>query len=372
MKNNHKNSDFYQIFEFSHRTINAVLKIAVLSVLLNVLPYTSQIAHASEILWNPGLATYDDAPANLVPGAKMQDLNVVVYKSNPDEMILKIQMAESFEDKPFNNKGRYLAMNLYVGRAGCHYLGISQPKCDRILTISNPENPKSYPLSKSKSIEWVYGYERDPDFGPNRVATTCKSPWWLESTRKSLDTWAFAISITCLGLPKEFNFYGVSQIDLGQKDVVYQTTNSVTLNYPFYDLAKNAAEKNKNANTNSQNENLVEVCLVYEKSENSSNYDEPYECDSKNTYEIGSCQVFPLGEIQIYKNGNWKKLKTLRGKKGTGCPTPNLYPYEFGYVVNFKTPYEQEFRVKFYGSKKVKPIYEYYKITQKLQSEFPE
>ena len=369
MKNNHKNSDFYEIFKFSHRTINAVLKVAVLSVLLSLLPSTSQIAHASEILWNPDLGTFSDVPANLVPGAKMQGINVVVYKSNPDEIIFEIQMAESFEDKPFSNKGRYLAMNLYLGKPGCQYIGIVQHKCDRLLTISNPENPKSYPLSRSKSTEWVYADERDPDFGPNRVATTCKSPWWLESTRRSLDTWAFAISITCLGLPKEFNFYGVSQIDLGQKDVAYQTTNSSAINYPFYDLAKNAAEKNKNANTNSQNENLVEVCLVYEKSENSSNYDEPFECYSNNTHDLGSCQKFPLGEVQIFKNGNWKKLKSLRGKKGTGCLNPELYPYEFEYVVNFKTPYDQEFRVKFYGKKKTLPIFVYYRITQKLESQ---
>jgi len=263
-------------------------------------------------------------------------------------------------------------MNIVIGKNRCEYPGLNNPVCDRLLAIYSPENPRSYPLSRSQATEWVYGFERDADFGPNKVATKCKSPWWLESTRKSNDTWAFAISITCLDLPKEFRVYAVSAIDLGQSDVARQTTNPVTLNYPFYDLAKNAAEKNKNASTNSQNENLIEVCLVYEKSENSSNYDEPYECDSKNTYEIGSCQVFPLGEIQIYKNGNWKKLKTLRGKKGNDCDHLELYPYEFRYVVNFKTPYDQEFRVKFYGSKKVKPIYEYYKITQKLQSEFPE
>ena len=339
-----------------------LFKSLIIVFLLSALPSNFQVANANEILWEPGIGSFTEAPANLVPGAKMQGISAVVYKSNPDEMILKIQMAESFEDRPFSNNGRYLAMNFYVGKAGCHYIGLINPKCDRVLTISGPENPKSYPLSKSKSIEWVYAYERDADFGPTRVSTNCKSPWWLESTRRSLDTWAFAISITCLGLPKEFNLYGVSQIDLGQKDPAYQATNSVTLNYPFYDLAKNAADR-ASQNT-SRAGKMTEVCETFIRNANSSAWEPYLECETKNSVDLGFCSAHPRADLQTYKNGKWIKIKTMRGKKSDGNCNEN--PFSFTHVVNFKTPFEQEYRFKEYGNSKLKISYYYIKVSQKL------
>ena len=67
-----------------------------------------------------------------------------------------------------------------------------------------------------------------------------RQPWWIESNNESRDTWAFAVSITCLGIPKEFGWYAYSSIDLGQKDIVTDFTQVQTTTYPFHDLAAQA------------------------------------------------------------------------------------------------------------------------------------
>jgi hypothetical protein len=74
-----------------------------------------------------------------------------------------------------------LALNIFVGNANCVYTNISrdEDRCKKIQTVSNPESPLNYPTSKSS--EWVYIYDREVTFGPNRVATRCKAPWWIES-----------------------------------------------------------------------------------------------------------------------------------------------------------------------------------------------
>ena len=218
---------------------------------LSVLPLNIQVANSNEILWGPSFGNDVYKPDNLVPGAEIRAVRPLVYKSNPDEIIFKITMAESFEDKPFTNKGRYLALNIFVGGSNCVLIGITEDqRCKRIQTVSAPNSPSSYPSSKSS--EWIYIYDREVTFGPNKVPTSCKAPWWIESNFKSRDTWAFAISITCLNLPKEFGFYGVSDIDLGQKEVAYTTSSVISINYPFHELATKFGQTSANLNEKSE------------------------------------------------------------------------------------------------------------------------
>jgi hypothetical protein len=218
-------------------------KLVIMVFLLSVLPSNFQVANSNVILWGPSFGNELYTPPNLPPSAKIRSVQPLVYQSNPDEMIFKIVMADSFEDKPFTNKGRYLGLNIFVGNIYCVNTNITadDKHCERVQTVSNPESPSSYPTSKSS--EWVYIYDREVTFGPKRVATSCKAPWWIESTYRSRDTWAFAISITCLNLPKEFGFYGVSEVNLGQKEVAYTTSSTIAVEYPFHELAAKAYKK---------------------------------------------------------------------------------------------------------------------------------
>jgi hypothetical protein len=212
-------------------------KFLFLALLIGQLPSYIQAANAVDILWQPGVANdLIGAGTGLVPGARIRNTELLVYKENPDLMIMKIIMSDSFEDKPFSSKGRDMAMWIYWPKNYCW--SANEKNCAGLFTITIPDNPASYPSSKSN--EYVFAYSHDKEANVNRKATSCKAPWWIESTFKSRDTWAFAISITCLGIPKEFGWYGYSSIDLGQADVVTDFTSVQTISYPFHDLAKSA------------------------------------------------------------------------------------------------------------------------------------
>jgi hypothetical protein len=212
-------------------------RLVLIGLLLSQLPSNVLPANAVDILWQPGVANdLNGAGAGLVPGAGIRNTGLLVYKENPDLLIMTIIMNDSFEDKPFSAKGRNMAMWLYWPKNYCW--GASEKNCEGLFTISIPDNPSTYPSVKSN--EYVFAYSHDKEANVNRKATSCKAPWWIENTYKSRDTWAFAISITCLGIPKEFGWYAYSSIDLGQTDVVTDFTSVQTISYPFYDLSKSA------------------------------------------------------------------------------------------------------------------------------------
>jgi len=207
---------------------------STLSLIVSLLPSNIQVANSSEVLWNPGIGNdLFGAGSGLVPGAGIRNTGLLVNKSNPDELIMKIIMSESFEDMPFSGKGRNMAMWIYWPRNYCW--GKDTANCEGLFTVGVPFNPSSYPSAKSSEYVFVQKHEKASNV--NVTATKCKAPWWIDSTYKSRDTWAFAVSITCLGIPKEFGWYAFSQIDIGQKDVVSDFTQVQTISYPFWDLA---------------------------------------------------------------------------------------------------------------------------------------
>lgn len=212
-------------------------KILFFSLLLSQLVVSIQPASAVDILWQPGVGNdLTGAGPGLVPGAGIRNTGLLVYKENPDLLIMKIVMNESFEDRPFNSKGRNMAMWIYWPNNYCW--SAKEKNCVGLFTIAIPNSPASYPTAKSN--EYVFAYSHDKEANINKQVTSCKAPWWMESTYKSQDTWAFAISITCLGIPKEFGWYAYSSIDLGQTDIATDFTSIQTISYPFHELAKSA------------------------------------------------------------------------------------------------------------------------------------
>ena len=212
-------------------------QLALLALLWCILPTHFQTANAVDVLWQPGVGNdLNDTAPGLVPGAKIRETGLLVYKENPDELIMKIVMNDTFEDKPFTGKGRNMAMWIYWPQNYCW--SKEKANCDGLFTVGDPINPASYPSSKSS--EYVVVQKHNKASNVDIKSTECKTPWWIESTYKSRDTWAFAVSITCLGIPKEFGWYAFSQIDIGQKDIVSDFTQVQTITYPFHELAKSA------------------------------------------------------------------------------------------------------------------------------------
>lgn len=222
---------------------------STLSLIVSLLPSNIQVANSSEVLWNPGIGNdLFGAGSGLVPGAGIRNTGLLVNKSNPDELIMKIIMSESFEDMPFSGKGRNMAMWIYWPRNYCW--GKDTANCEGLFTVGVPFNPSSYPSAKSSEYVFVQKHEKASNV--NVTATKCKAPWWIDSTYKSRDTWAFAVSITCLGIPKEFGWYAFSQIDIGQKDPVSDFTQVQTITYPFHELATKFGQTSANLNEKSE------------------------------------------------------------------------------------------------------------------------
>ena len=219
--------------------LQTILKVGLFSLVVSLIPSNFQTANANEILWNPTLSGDWDKPADLVPGAGLRSQGVKVYKSNPDEMIFQIQMAQSFEDRPFSGKGRNIAMWLYWPKDYCWTK--EDANCEGLFTIRPPDNPASYPSVKSS--EYVFVMRHNKASNVDRKPTECKAPWWIDSTFIYRDTLNFAVSITCLGLPKSFGTYAYSSIDIGQSNPATQFTPYNTISYPFYELAAKAYKK---------------------------------------------------------------------------------------------------------------------------------
>jgi hypothetical protein len=225
---------------YAVRMLTKVLKITLLSLLLGLLPPSLQSVNAGDILWNPGVSNdLYGAGSGLVPGARIKNTNLLVEKSNPDELIMKVVMSESFEDKPFTGKGRNMAMWIYWPTDYCW--GKSPPSCEGLYIVPQPFSPSTYPSAKSS--EFVFVEKHNKAANADVKPTSCKAPWWIESTNKIRDTWSFAVSITCLGIPKEFGWYAYSSINLGQNDVVSDFTRVQMITYPFHDLAAKAYKK---------------------------------------------------------------------------------------------------------------------------------
>ena len=333
-----------------------VLSVSICSLIVSLLPSNIHVANSTEILWNPGVGNdLWSAGAGLIPGAGIRNTGLLVNKSNPDELIMKIIMSDSFEDRPFSGKGRNMAMWIYWPKNYCWSEGTAN--CEGLFTVGEPFNPSSYPSAKSSEYVFVQKHEKASNV--NVKATACKAPWWIESTYRSRDTWAFAVSITCLGIPKEFGWYAYSQIDIGQKDVVTDFTQVQTITYPFHDLAASAAAKNKDSTLSAQSNKQVCVLATTGKG-----YDEVVDfeeqcSDSNSQWEFSYCDSHTKSDLEVFKNKKWVKVKTVKSTKGY-CDDPSL-----SNSFTHKSPLIGRYRIKSYGNNKFTTAYLNLKIYKK-------
>ena len=327
--------------------LQTILKVGLFSLVVSLIPSNFQTANANEILWNPTLSGDWDKPADLVPGAELRNQGIKVYKSNPDEIILQIQMAQSFEDRPFSAKGRNIAMWLYWPKDYCWTE--KDANCEGLFTIRPPDNPASYPSVKSS--EYVFVMRHNKASNVDRKPTECKAPWWIDSTFNYRDTLNFAVSITCLGLPKSFGTYAYSSIDIGQSNPATQFTPYNTISYPFYELAASAAAKNMNSTSTAQSGKQICVLATTGKG-----YDEVVDfeeqCSGSNSqWEFVFCDSHTKADLELYKNKKWQKIKTVKGINGI-CDDP-AFPNEF----TFKNSTIGKYRIKSYGNAKFTSAY---------------
>ena len=338
-----------------------ILNVTLVSLVVSLLPSNFQVANSNEILWNPNTGNdLSGAGAGLVPGAGIRNTNLLVYKSNPDELIIRTTMNDSFEDKPFTGKGRNMGLWIYWPLDYCW--SKDKANCEGLFIVGEPFNPSSYPSAKSS--EYVFVAKHDKAANIDVKPTTCKAPWWIESINKSRDTWSIAVSITCLGIPKEFGWYAYSEINIGQKDVVADFTKVQMITYPFRELAASAAAKNTQSEPllpSIFNQTDKQVCVLGTAGKG---YDEvadigEEQCSDSNSWVFNYCDVQPKAELQIFKNKKWQKVKQAKGVKSEGCETDNVYKF------TFSTPLLAQYRIKHYGNSKLSNSYINLKIYRK-------
>ena len=323
---------------------------------MSLIPSNFQVANSSDILWNPGVGNeLSGAGSGLVLGAGIRNTGLLVNKSNPDELIMQIIMNETFEDKPFTGKGRNLGMWIYWPTNYCW--AADKANCEGLFIVGEPLNPSSYPSAKSS--EFVFVNKHDKAANINVKPTTCKAPWWIDSTYKSRDTWAFAVSITCLGIPKVFGWYAYSEISIGQKEVVADFTSVQQITYPFHELAASAAAKNKEPTLSTQSKKQICVLATPGKGyDGVGDFDE--QCsESGIQWEFIYCDVHTKADLEVFQNKKWKKVKTIKGGKGY-CDDPTL-PNTF----TFNSPLLGKHRIKNYGNNKFTTSYIDLKIYRK-------
>ena len=331
-------------------------QVILFSLLVSLVPLQVQSASAVDVLWNPGVGNdLGDAGAGLVPGAGIRNTGLLVYKENPDELIMKIIMHETFEDKPFTGKGRNMAMWIYWPTNYCWEK--DKANCDGLFTVSVPSSPSSYPSGKSSEYVFVQKHEKVSNVEVK--PTACKAPWWIESTYKSRDTWSFAVSITCLGIPKDFGWYAFSEIDVGQSKIVADFTQVQTITYPFHELAASAAKKPQTTATASEGKQVCVSAIA------GAGYDAIGEviienCSESNTWELILCVAHPKSDLQAFRNKKWQKIKTLKSVKNNDCGDDEL-PYSF----TIRSSSTEKLRVKSYGNKKYDTSYTDIKVSRK-------
>jgi hypothetical protein len=252
---------------------------------------------------------------------------------------MKIIMKESFEDRPFSGKGRNMAMWIYWSKDYCWIK--ESANCEGLFTIGDPINPSTYPSSKASEFVFVQKHEKASNV--NVTASACKAPWWIESTFQSRDTWAFAVSITCLGIPRDFGWYAFSQIDIGQENIVSDFSSVQTITYPFHELANIAAVRNRETSTDKSKKQMCAVATTGKGYDEVVDFEE--QCsDSNALWEFAYCDAHTKADLEFFQNKKWKKVRTITGTKGA-CEDPNL-PNSF----TFKSAFPGKYRVKNYGN----------------------
>ena len=327
------------------RKIKAVAVLLIASVLLTLNPVT---ASADSLLWESPLSGVSTEPLDIPKSATLRGLKTSIYQSNPDELIFQIIMAGSLEDKPSALASRDLTVWIFWPYLGCW--SENNKNCAGLFTLSVPTYSSIYP--RAKSTQHIYAMSHDKQGNTNLKATNCKVPWWISNSYYERDTVNFAVSITCLDMPKDFGFYGYSGITSNGSQINSFTDFQTTTN-PFHNLAARHVQQvepelsqqsicvSGTIGTGASKITLEEQCA-----ENSA-YDETY-------WEFSYCNSSPLADLQVYRSKTWRKIQTVKGiKDDTTCEDLSR-PYIFNFTNSSLT---EKFRIKNYGNKKYKDSY---------------
>jgi hypothetical protein len=179
----------------------------------------------------------------------------------------------------------------------------------------------------------------------NVKATSCKIPWWISNSYYERDTVNFAVSITCIGIPKDFGFYGYSGITSNGSKINSFTDFQTTTN-PFHNLAAGYA------NQVEPEISQPSICVSGTVGTGTSKVTLEEQCEENSSWEFSFCDAHPLADLQVYRSKAWRKMQSVKGIRDETCDL--ITPYLFNFTNSSLT---QKFRIKSYGNKKYKVAY---------------
>jgi hypothetical protein len=320
------------------RKIKAVAVLLIASVSLTLNPI---IASADSLLWESPLSGVSTAPLDIPKSATLRGLKTSIYQSNPDELIFQIIMAGSLEDKPSALASRDLTVWIFWPYIGCW--SENNKNCAGLFTLSAPTYSSIYPTAKS--TQYIYAMSHDKQSNTNRKTTNCKVPWWISNSYYERDTVNFAVSITCLDIPKDFGFYGYSGITSNGSQINSFTYFQTTTN-PFHNLAARHAQQAESEVSQPS------ICVSGSVGTGANKIALEEQCADSSSWEFSFCDASPLADLQVYRSKTWRKMQTAKGIKDDTCDL--ITPYLFNFTNSSLT---QKFRIKSYGNKKYKDSY---------------
>jgi len=322
------------------RKVKAVAVLLIASVSLTLNPIT---ANAESLLWESPLSGVSTEPLDIPKSATLRGLKTSIYQSNPDELIFQIIMAGSLEDKPSVLASRDLTVWIFWPYIGCW--SEDKKNCAGLFTLSAPTYSSIYPTAKS--TQHIYAMSHDKQSNINRKATNCKVPWWISNSYYERDTVNFAVSITCLDIPKDFGFYGYSGITSNGSQINSFTDFQTTTN-PFHNLAARYAQQAE------PEVSQPSICVSGTVGTGTSKVTLEEQCTENSSWEFSYCNSSPLADLQVYRSKTWRKIQTVKGiKDDTTCEDLSR-PYIFNFTNSSLT---EKFRIKNYGNKKLKDSY---------------
>jgi hypothetical protein len=320
------------------RKIKNAASLLIVSVSLILNPIT---ANADSLLWESPLSGVSTAPLDIPKSATLRGLGTSIYQSNPDELIFKIVMAGSLEEKPFQSSSRDLTVWIYWPFTGCW--SADTKNCAGLFTLSAPTYSSIYPTTKS--TQHIFAMSHDKASNINVKATSCKIPWWISNSYYERDTVNFAVSITCIGIPKDFGFYGYSGITSNGSKINSFTDFQTTTN-PFHNLAAGYA------NQVEPEISQPSICVSGTVGTGTSKVTLEEQCEENSSWEFSFCDAHPLADLQVYRSKAWRKMQSVKGIRDETCDL--ITPYLFNFTNSSLT---QKFRIKSYGNKKYKVAY---------------
>lgn len=325
------------------RKIQLIAGTLIASISLILQPIT---ANADSLLWESPLSGVSTAPLDLPKNAELRGLKTLIYQSNPDELIFKIVLAGSLEEKTSISASRDLTVWIYWPFTGCW--SESNKNCAGLFTLSVPTYSSKYPTTKSSQFIYAVSHEKQSNI--NTRATSCKVPWWISQSYYERDTVNFAVSITCLDIPKDFGFYGYSGITSNGSQINSFTDFQTTTN-PFHNLAAGRTQQVEPEVTQPS------ICVSGTIGTGASKVTLEEQCVENTSWEFSFCNTSPLADLQVYRSKTWRKIQTVKGTRDDTCDS--IYPYVFYFKNSSLT---EKFRIKNYGDKKYKASYMYLSI----------